>query len=220
MFGDLWRTGLREESMQKDLGKFWRQLARWLTTDVPRQTELTAQPKPGDPDQAVLLKVRARDKAFQPLDNATVRISVTGPSLEGSTNVVTITADASSQESGVYEATYIPRVPGPYMASAQALSSDGLSMGQAETGWVADPLAEEFKNLIPNKAFLEAIARKTGGEMAPIENLLSFVEKLPSKKAPLVEAQSFPLWHQPIVFLAALGCLLFEWGMRRWKGLA
>ncbi|MGV3773122.1 MAG: glutamine amidotransferase [Verrucomicrobiales bacterium] len=220
MFGDLWRTGLREESMQKDLAKFWRQLGRWLTTDVPKQIELTVQPKAGDPDQAVLLKVHAKDKNFQPLENANVRLTVTAPALDGGTNVINLPADPSAEESGVYLASFIPRVSGAYMVSAHALDQDGISMGLAETGWVSDPLADEFKSLKPNVALLEAIAKKTGGEMIPMERLLSFVETLPSKKAPFVEAHSIPLWHQPFIFLAALACMVVEWGVRRWKGLA
>ena len=35
MVGDLWRWGFKDEAMQKDLAKSWRQLVRWLVSDVP-----------------------------------------------------------------------------------------------------------------------------------------------------------------------------------------
>jgi hypothetical protein len=41
MIGDLWRWGLREPEARQDLDKTWRQLIRWLVSDVPNRVELT-----------------------------------------------------------------------------------------------------------------------------------------------------------------------------------
>ena len=50
MIGDLWRWGLRDEAMQKDLGKSWRQLVRWLVSDVPARITVAAETAAsGDP---------------------------------------------------------------------------------------------------------------------------------------------------------------------------
>jgi hypothetical protein len=35
----------------------------------------------------------------------------------------------------------------------------------------------------------------------------------------VTETKVHPWWHGPFGFLAALGCLIAEWGLRRWKGL-
>jgi hypothetical protein len=218
--GDLWRTGLQDENTQKDLAKFWRQIGRWLTTDVPEKIEVVVQPKASDADQAVELVVRARNKKFQPLENATIKLSVTAPGAEQGTNVVTIPAEASTDESGVYRATYIPRVAGAYTVSAKVIDEQGIDIGEKEGGWTSDPLAEEFKTLAPNRALLEAIAKKTGGEVVELADIEKFVDTLPAKKAPIIETHSLPLWHEPLVFLVALGALVAEWGIRRWKGLA
>ena len=74
--GDLWRWGLRDEAMHRDMDKAWRQLMRWLVTDVPGRIELQVEPKRGDPNQAVSIEARPHDKPFQPRDNATVIFSV------------------------------------------------------------------------------------------------------------------------------------------------
>ena len=97
---------------------------------------------------------------------------------------------------------------------------DGIEVGRAQTGWSADPAAEEFKSLKPNRALLERIARQTGGELIAANELSSFVGRLPSRTAPITENWSFPLWHQPLVLLFALACFASEWGLRRWKGMA
>jgi hypothetical protein len=67
---------------------------------------------------------------------------------------------------------------------------------------------------------LENIARQTGGEVLAMDQLAAFVDKLPSRSAPITESVTTPLWHQPLVFLLALACFAAEWGLRRWKGMA
>ena len=171
-------------------------------------------------ESAASLTVRARDKTFNPLENASVLITITGPAVDGKTNRVTIPAEASDREAGVYRVTYIPREPGAYHASAVVTDSAGVKVAEVETGWASEPLAREFASLKPNRPLLEEIARKTGGELVTPNRLQPFVESLQQKKAPIIETYSYPLWHKPFVFLVALGCFVTEWGMRRWKGLA
>jgi hypothetical protein len=213
--------------MHKDMDKAWRQLYRWLVADVPTRVEFQVEAKPGDANQAVRLRLRVRDKVFQPMDNATVVFTVqsvtsaaAGNDLLTSTNAVRITADASSSEPGLYEATYVPRETGGYLAGAVATDAAGAEVGRAEAGWTADPAAEEFKSLKPNRALMEQLARQTGGQVITAGGLDAFVAGLPNRKAPITEAWTVPLWHRPAVFLFALGCFVAEWGLRRSRGMA
>jgi len=231
LVGDLWRWGLRDEAMHRDMDKAWRQLFRWLIADVPNRIEFRVEPKPGDPNQAVRLQVRVRDKSYQPMDNASVILRVrtvtnglAGETADGksgsATNAVRLTAEPAADEAGLYQATYVPRETGGYLADAVATDSAGAEVGNAEAGWTADPAAEEFRSLKPNRALLENIARLTGGEVIAPEKLDDFARSLPNRKAPVTESWSFPLWHTPAVFLFALSCFAIEWGVRRWKGMA
>lgn len=79
--------------------------------------------------------------------------------------------------------------------------------------------AAEFRVLTPNRPYLEALARRAGGEVLTLDALRDFVRRLPQRHAPVMEPWSRPLWHQPAVFLFALACFVAEWGIRRWKGL-
>jgi hypothetical protein len=92
-------------------------------------------------------------------------------------------------------------------------------VGTAEAGWSTDLAAEEFRSLVPNLAFLEELARKSGGEVIPVDRLDAFAKSLPQRQAPVMDTWSFPLWHTPWMFALALGCLVSEWGLRRWKGM-
>ena len=229
LVGDLWRWGLHDETTRSDMNKSWRQTIRWLIADVPERIAFHAEPKRDDPNQAMLLQVRVRDKDFKPLDNASVKISVTplaekpetGPAAAlSSTNTVQLTAEPALTEAGRYEVAYVPRLSGGYLAEAVVSDADGVEVGRVQTGWSADPAAEEFRSLKPNRALLESIARQTGGEVIVADDLAALAAKLPNRTAPITENWSFPLWHQPLVFLLALACFAAEWGLRRWKGMA
>jgi len=155
LIGDLWRWGLHDEIARRDMDKAWRQTIRWLIADVPARIEFVAEPKRDDPNQTMSLKVRARDKEFKLLDNATVKISVTPV---GGTNVVHLPAEPALTEAGFYEAAYVPRETGGYLAEAVVTDAEGVEVGRAQTGWASDPTAEEFRSLKPNRALLENIA--------------------------------------------------------------
>jgi len=227
MVGDLWRWGLNDEAMQKDLAKSWRQLVRWLVSDVPARVTVESQPT-DDPTQ-VRLVVKAHDEEFKPLDNAVARLTIRPvrllPPAGESSNApadprgIELAAEPSSSEPGRYEATYVVRDVGAYCVDALVTQPDGKVVGRAAAGWTADPAVDEFRTLKPNRALLEAIARRTGGEIVPLEDLRNFVRHLPERGAPITETATQPLWHQPSVFLFVLGCFITDWGIRRWRGL-
>ncbi len=226
VIGDLWRWGLHDEQSHADMDKAWRQMMRWLVSDVPPWIDFQTEQKAGDPNQALLLQVRARDKKFQPLDNASVAVTVTfvgQTSDSGSTSAppsIRLNTEPALSEAGLYQTTYVPREAGGYRAEAVLTDAAGVEAGRAEVGWTADPAADEFRSLTPNRALLETIAKKTGGEMIPAGKLDDFAKSLPHRQAPITETWTSPFWHQPAVFLFALACFVAEWGLRRWKGLA
>ena len=92
--------------------------------------------------------------------------------------------------------------------------------GQRETGWTVEPQTEEFRTLAVNRPYLERIASQTDGEVLSLDGLESFVASLPNRKIPMTESWTYPLWHQWHIFVLAMACLVGEWGLRRWKGLA
>jgi len=227
MVGDLWRWGINDPARQKDLAKSWRQLVRWMVTDVPARVTVESEATE-DPSQ-VRLMVKARDEEFKPLDNAVARLTVRpvclvpqsgdSPNAPVGTGTLEIAAEPSATESGKYEATYVVRQAGAYSVDAVVTRPGGQVVGRAEAGWTSDPAAEEFRSLKPNRWLLENIARRTGGEIVAMKDLRNFVRHLPERRAPITETASLPLWHLPAVFLFVLACFVTEWGVRRWKGL-
>jgi len=232
MIGDMWSWGMQNPDMQKDLQKSWRQLVRWLVSDVPSPVAVVPETSVSGDPAAVRLTVTARDATYLPLENATVQLTVRpvrlmtgengaagGPAAGVDTNFTRLTAEPSATVPGTYEATYIAREAGAYSVEALVTQADGRPGGQAAAGWASDPAADEFRSLQPNRALLETLARRTGGEVVKLADLKSFVRQLPARHAPITENWTNPLWQNPAVFLLVLGCLVAEWGLRRWKGL-
>jgi uncharacterized membrane protein len=222
LVGDIWRWGMRDAEARKDMEKAWRQFVRWLVADVPKRVELAVETPPADAGEAVQLQVRVRDEKFQPLDDASVLLEVRPVMTETSgaaTNVVRLRAEPSLNEAGRYDAVYVPHHTGGYRATAFVTNALGAEAGRAEGGWSTDLAAEEFRSLQPNTALLEAIARRTGGEVIPADKLEQFAAGLPNRQAPVMEQVSRPLWHTPALFALALACFVAEWGLRRARGL-
>lgn len=218
LIGDVWRWGLRRpEDGEFDMEKNWRQTIRRLVADVPERVAVTVAPSDDadDQDGTLRLRVAVRDPAHAPLDNAAVTMKVTGP--DG--KPLDLTAEPSARESGVYEVAYVPRQPGAYRVQAVAAAADGSDVGHAATGWTSEPAAEEFRDLKPNRALLEQLARATGGQTVDAEKIEPFVATLPTRHAQITEPHIRPAWHQPWVFALAIACLCAEWGLRRWKGM-
>jgi hypothetical protein len=134
-------------------------------------------------------------------------------------NRITLSAEASERQAGQYLTSFAPRDAGPYLATIRVQAPDGSEVGEAQVGWTSQPDAEEFARVEPNRALLEKIAERTGGEVIELDQLDAFSEQLPHKNVPLSEPIMRPLWHRGWLFMLAVACFCGEWGLRRWKGL-
>jgi hypothetical protein len=214
LIGDFFQSGLGDEGRQKDLGRAWRQLARWMTADVPDRIDVQAE----ELGEAVKLRVWARDERFEPMDHARVTLAIS-PTNPGAPAVL-MPAEPSATEAGVFEATYFPRVSGGYRVEATVEGDDGRVAGVAQTGWATNLATTEFRDLRPNLPAMEMLATKTGGRVIRASQLADLASELPKERAPVMETWTQPLWHTPWVMLAALACFIFEWALRRRSGLA
>ena len=215
--GDVWRWAFKDPEQRADMEKYWRQLVRWLVADVPNRVSLKFQsdPESGTRDTA-RVEVRVLDETFRPLNEATVSLTITDPSGE----TITLSPRLSDKQPGLYEATFVSRNHSFYHAKAEARNPDATPIGDAEEGWTPNLAAEEFKELAPNRALLEEIAAKTGGEVYSFDELGKLASDLPESSVPITRTITKSLWHTPLVFILALVCFGAEWALRRLRGLA
>ena len=223
---DFWRWRLAEDRPavatagqpveKSDQSKAWRQMMRWLVADVPQRIDISVVPQPKTGPTAVKLEVRVRNAEFLPLDNALAKITINPP---GGGAPVVLEAEESTREPGLYETDYVARTSGAFQATVNVTDEDEKYSGTETTGWTSNLQQREFARINPNRALLTDLATQTGGEVIEADELDQFVAGLASRKVPLTEEWTTPLWHQPWIFMLAIGCLVSEWGLRRWKGL-
>ena len=217
--GDVWRWGMKQPDMREDMNKFWRQTLRWLVADVPDRISLHAVQKTDQVSQLVVLQVRARDKAFEPMNDVSIDIEVQDPN----GRAIKLVTEPVLNETGLFGAVYVPRHDGGYYARAVVTDADGLELDDAETGFTVDLEAREYQSIRTNRPLLEKIAQQTGGRVVELDSLESFARNLPSMNAPVMETRINPLWDLrgilPMIFLFVLICFIGEWALRRWKGM-
>lgn len=213
--GDFWRWQLRAKADEDDLAKAWRQTVRWLVADVPPQTDVQIQPLTDASNTSVRIAVHVRDKSFKPIENANVAVTITTPEGEE----IALVAEPGLEATGTFDTVYLPRTAGGYRAKVTVTDENGDVIDNRTAGWISDPSIDEFKNTIPNRALMRLVAEATGGEVLHPDDLAKFVARLSTRDMPITERWTFPLWCQPWVFALAVGCLVGEWGLRRWKGL-
>jgi hypothetical protein len=214
--GDLWRWAMHHEGHDEaPLMQAWRQTVRWLVSDVPRRVDMEVVAAKKNSSTSSLL-VTVKDEEFKPLENAKVVLKVKTPKHE----TIELSTQPSSEKAGLFEAAFLARDDGAYIAEATVTGPDGQEIGSRQTGWVNENSTAEFQTLEANRAYLEEIAQATGGEVIGVHRLDEFVSSLPNRKIPITETWVYPLWHSPWVLLFAVVCLCGEWAIRRLNGLA
>lgn len=213
-------AGSGSQPRRDDPAQAWRQITRWLVNESPRRVEcqVLASDQPGEP---VELVTTAYDETYLPIENATVLLEVLPPGGTDSQpgEAFTLTAEADWDIPGRYVAKFWARDPGGYRVTARVTAEDSSAVGEATTGWTADPTAAEFRELAVDRSGLQSLATATGGEVVDEERLDAFVASLPTRDVPVSQAWVYPIWHRPWVMLLAILCLCGEWGLRRWKGM-
>jgi hypothetical protein len=192
-------------------------MVRWLVADVPRRMDLEVREQPALGTGNVKLTAFVRGVDFEARENADVKFVVTGP--DGQT--FELTGEPSDQDSGMFEVNVAAAQSGAWKATATAvLSDDGETAPLvASTGWASQPDQKELKSVQVDRAFLEAVAKSTGGRTLELDQLEDFVDSLPQSSAPLVEVWSWPIWHSWWVFVVAMACIGTDWTLRRRRGL-
>lgn len=195
---------------------FWRQLLRWLVSDVPEPVTVAAadeRPAPGD---AVALRAEVRDSAFRPVNGARVVARVTAPS--GAR--VEVPLEWGVERDGEYRGSFTPAEPGVHEVAVEA--RDGArDLGAAEPAYVeAATPREEYFNSAMRAPLLRRLAEATGGRFYTPATVGALPEDLRYARGGVTVTERRELWDMPVVFAALAALLGGEWLARRARGLA
>ncbi|MCC6262908.1 MAG: hypothetical protein IT169_04960 [Bryobacterales bacterium] len=213
--GGSWRWRMQRDHKDTAHFNFWRQLLRWLVTDAPRQvsTELSEQILLDRGD--VTLTARVRDKKWIPVNDSTVMARVVGPdgaSIEQRLEPVAgqpgeYKLQANVTQAGTYVAEIVAR------RGAEEVGRDTLSFRRE------DGVAEAFGR-IQNRALLEGLSARTGGNYYTVSDASRIPEELTFSQSGLTMKETRDLWPLPIFFLLLAFLKVAEWILRRrWGSL-
>jgi uncharacterized membrane protein len=209
----LWR--MEQDSRDHFHEMFWRQMLRWLVSDVDDPVVLETDRRSYSLDEAVVLRAEVRDPSFLELNNAQVSAQVKAPS--GQVASIPLTWDVSKE--GQYSASFKPIEEGIYEASAEAFQA-GKSLGTAKLNFRVADSNEEFHNAAMNEDLLKRLAADTGGHFYTPRDVSTLPEDISYVNNGASRVEEKELWDMPFLFLLLVGASGTEWALRKRKGLA
>ena len=207
-----WRWKMLSPSTDQTYDLFWKQTARWLAAAAPEPVMLRVMGGRAEGD-LLHIDVVVADAVFAPVIDAGVRVRVTDPN--GDTREVSATLVAGA--GGRYVAEVEPTRRGVYRVTAFADRGAG-ELGRAVAAVLVGGADLELTDPRRQDAVLRRVADASGGrflDAARIDELVGALRANAALALPMVR----DLWDTVWGFLAVVGVLFGEWGLRRRWGL-
>jgi uncharacterized membrane protein len=193
----------------------WKQLLRFLVSDVPGRVTVHAQADQVNPRTPVDLRAEVVDSAYLTVNDAQVVAHVAGPT--GPARDVPL--EWAVDRDGEYRASFTPDTPGIYTVRVDATARDGKVTSDSLFVRVAD-LNAEYVDAEMRAALLQRLARETGGRFYTPETVGTLAADVAMSKRGVTVANEMDLWDMPVNFLLLVTLLSAEWGYRKLRGLA
>ena len=213
---ETWRWRLK--SGERDADRFWRQLVRYAAGEP---YAAVSGPLALDVDKVAIepgapLHVRARVRAGR------LRTTKTGscPVEIVRDGKVVLTRQLRSAGGGHFVGDILDLPEGDCRIRLSGASDDGANVSLEVPVHVGASSEAEMRDVSGDPAMLARIARVSGGQYLPIEQ----IDRLPEQLGALRGADSQfirrPLWNSPFLFAFVLACFGGEWALRKRLGLA
>jgi len=212
---DSWQWQMLNGVEDVTFESYWRQLLRWLVSDVPSRVMVAAAGDQAAPGDAVELNAEISDRTILKVNNAQAVARVTSPS----GNVSEMPLEWSVTRDGQYKATFTPSEKGLYRVDVRArMGTDSIV---SDPSYVASgDLSTEYFGAEMRAPLLKRIADETGGRFYTGDNVAQLAKDIVFTDAGNTVVDRKDLWDMPIVFLLILALVTSEWGYRKLRGLA
>ncbi|HVX41087.1 MAG TPA: vWA domain-containing protein [Gemmatimonadaceae bacterium] len=214
---DSWNWQMDPNSPPNDdsYTRFWRQLTRWLTSDVPGQVVVSLPTDQANPSTPVSLRASVSDSIFIPRNDAKVVAHIASDG--GVARDVPL--DWAIDRDGEYRGTFTPDAPGNYTIRVDA-SLPGKPV-LSDTSFVrVAPLNTEFVDAEMRAPLLERIANETGGTFYTPATVSHLADDVALSKHGITVVNQMDLWDMPAVLLLLFALVSGEWAYRKARGLA
>ena len=210
-----WRWRMEQDAADNFHELFWRQMLRWLVSDVPDPVTVSAEKHSYSPEDVAVLQAEVNDESFLPLNDVRLSASVKAPS--GQVTPVSLTWEF--EKNGRYSGTFKPQEEGVHEVVCEAFRGD-KSLGIAKTDFRVAESTEEFHQASLNSDLLRRLSSETGGRYYAAGNLDTLAEDISYIDKGAFRIEEKDLWDMPFLFLLLIGLVSTEWILRKRKGLA
>ncbi len=194
---------------------FWKQLLRFLTSDVPGRVTVHVATDQVNPRTPVDIRADVADSSFLSVNDAQVNAHIVG----GAGPARDVPLEWAVDRDGEYRASFTPTEPGIYTVRVDAKAHDGTVSSDSTFVRVAD-LNAEYVDAEMRAALLQRLARETGGRFYTPETVGTLAADVAMSKRGVTVANEMDLWDMPVNFLLLVTLLSAEWGYRKLRGLA
>ena len=206
-----WRLDLLSSGVggrPQTIRRFWQDAVKWLALETPAgRLRASTERHVHRAGERVVFAAQAFDELLRPQGRAQVRVLLDGRGIP-----------LREEGGGRYGGSLGGLEPGDYSYRAEARVGDAL-IGADEGGFLVDRHSVESVDLRADKALLEEIARRSGGEYRPLGQWRELLALLPLQKRLVEEADTLPLWGPTWPLVLVLALLGIEWGLRKRRGM-
>jgi uncharacterized membrane protein len=194
---------------------FWRQLLRFLVSDVPEPVTAQVSADRIEPGRPVTISAEVSDSGFLRLNGADVRATIIDPA--GAEHEVPLRWTV--RRDGEYEGSFVPTLEGLHEVRIAAHRDGGL-LGVATAYIDAGDVGAEFFGAGLQESTLRRVAEETGGQYYTPATMRSLPEDVSFTESGATIIEHRELWDMPVLLLVVLVLLSAEWTWRRRRGLA
>ncbi|MFQ6041559.1 MAG: hypothetical protein ACE5PV_11940 [Candidatus Poribacteria bacterium] len=195
--------------------KFWRQVAKWLTTTPKERLKLQIEKSSYSFKEPVFIDVVAYDEKYEPTNHAQVRATIT----DDTGNRKELTLKQALGKDGLYRARFVPPKRGEYTVDITGSLHD-VPLGEQRGLFEVAESYVEFTHAELNSNLLMNLAQISGGRYYPLEEAHNMVDEIPLIKSGASTMVDKELWDMPLIFLIIILLLAVEWFLRKRRGLA
>jgi hypothetical protein len=195
--------------------RFWRQMLRWLTSDVPTRVGVALPTDQANPKNPISVRASVVDSMYVARNDAKVVAHLTSDN--GYTRDLPL--DWAIDRDGEYRGTFTPDQPGIYTIRVEAALPDAGIVGDTTYLRVAD-LNTEYFDAEMRAPLLQRMANETGGRFYTPATAGTLAEDVALSKHGVTIVNQLDLWDMPAVLLLLMALITAEWAYRKMRGLA
>ncbi len=214
-----WRWQMMMPAEDQSHERVWRQLLRWLSVSALERVTVEFDREFYHVGDTVEVTATVRDINYQPDNNASVWVHLTGPQGE----LLDAAMEWDIDRDGVYRTSFEVQNEGVFNLLVDVPSAAGeadRSDTERMSAFVVTPSLREFTSAGRDTALLERIAEVSAGRYYNLEQSSSLVNDITyTPNAYSVEVQE-DLWDTPALLFLLILLLCADWVARRFKGLS